>query len=211
MEDTLIEIGDTVLIQPYTTQTMSGNSYPGSASNKTGVVIRLSKSYDWMSYCDNGTVRVLAKDDDTAVEELRPLAKLSLVSKGNGTVVLGQTHPFSKQELREQRWDSFVSKVQAVDLQHVGFKNGATFMAWMYLDQEAKVHAALPRLRRKDGTIHPNKLNKLFRQCKFQIDEWAFKCPLDLPEEFKHRPNPVKDRQALDWTEVADQFALKND
>lgn len=206
MSENTLTIGDTVRILPYIVTTMSGLSVEGYLSNKLAVVTGFSKDYSWRSRPNLASLRVLEDDDARASTASRPLDQLALVTKGPGFFELGKTHPFSKEELQDQRWAAFVDKANSLDLQHEGFSNAATFLAWIYLNQEPKARHRLTMLVRKDGTLNPGRVEKLFVELKLAIDAWAFECPLEVPEEFKFRRNPVASKQAVNWAEVAKQF-----
>jgi hypothetical protein len=207
VETTTIDIGDTVRVMPYTCTTMNGDVVKGFSSNRLAIVTGISKDYAWRSAPNQVDVRILEPGESHAYTDSFKTEKVQLVEKGNGTFVLGQTHPFSPYELERQRWDELVAKAKAAPLEHEGFVNAATFLAWLYLNQEPRAHTNLPGMRRKDGSINPNKVEKLFSTMGLTIDSWAFECPVAIPAEFKNQGNPVAYEQRIDWREVAEQFA----
>lgn len=201
-----LEIGDTVFVKSYQTQTMSGYWHDGYMSGRTGVIVSFRKDYDWRGTPNLAHIRFMEEGGDAAFSGDRPLSELTLVSKGTGRVELGVTHPFSGDELRKQRFAAYVAHAEAADLRHQGFSNPATFIVHFYLDQEPSIHAQLPQLWRQDGTVNPNKLKSLFSQLKLQVDDWAYSCPIETPTEFTHARNPIINKLQVNWDEVAAEF-----
>lgn len=202
-----LRVGDTVRVKPYQVQSMSGLWAESGKSGCTAIVTGFKRDYSWRSRYTHAVLRVLSRDGQSAWQDSEPFDRLELVERGPGHFVLGQTHPFTPDELRHQRWQAFVQKLEHLDLSHQGFCNPATFLAWLYLNQEPAAHAALRGYVRKNGTINPNRVEKLFRQLKLTVDPWAFECPLDMPAEFSKHLNPAARRQRVDWQEVAGTFA----
>lgn len=200
--------GDTVRIKDYLVTNLYGQDYPGRYCGKQGVVIKLYEQGRWPLFADV-TLRVMADDLSSAVEALVPSQHLELVERGPGFFKLGQTHPFSEQELSEQRWERYVQACQAAELTHEGFANPATFLAWMYLNQEPSAHHRLCQFVRKDGRINPNKVQKLFSDSKLDVDAWAYEFPVPVPAEFaaKRWGHPIAERLQVNWQEVADTIA----
>jgi hypothetical protein len=201
-----LRVGDTVRVKPYQTQNMSGHWSEAYLSNRTGVIISLHADYSWRREPTHARIRMPEGDGDGTWNSDAALAQLELVSKGNGTFELGVTHPFSPKELRLQRWADFQARANAADLSHQGYSNRATFLAWMYLNQEPKVHAELPHLWRQDGTINPNKLHGLFARYQMEIDEGAYMCPLETPVDLVGYGNPIRAKLGINWDEVAAEF-----
>lgn len=129
-----------------------------------------------------------------------------LVAKGPGRFELGVTHPYSEEELKQQRWDAYVARVHLHDLTHQGYSNSATFLAALYLDQSTAFRAQLPGMWRKDGTVNADKVRKAFGQLGMTIDPWAYECPVEAPEEFQHYHNPIRAKLNVNWDEVAAEF-----
>lgn len=209
MSETAFNVGDTVTVIPYTVQTMSGLTVESFMSGKTGIILALTKDYEWRTTPNKARIRVVEGDNENAWVTAEPLSNLRLVQQGPGHVALGVTHPWTKKELREQRWNDFVGRALGVNLEHEGFSNPATFLAWMYLDQEATAIRTLKGFVRKDGSINPNRVKKLFSELRLKVDDWAYACPLEVPAEFAHRPNPLARWQALNWQEVSARFATQ--
>lgn len=127
------------------------------------------------------------------------------VAKGNGTVTPGVDYPFTEDELRKQRFDTFVARVRAVDQRHQGYSNAATFLAVLYLrNHSGFMRHILPDLQRKDGTVNPDRLRSMFYSLKLTIDAWAQACPIELPPEFARYNIPGMPR--VNWDEVAADF-----
>lgn len=116
------------------------------------------------------------------------------------------THPYSEEELKQQRWDAYVARVHLHDLTHQGYSNSATFLAALYLDQSTAFRAQLPGMWRKDGTVNADKVRKAFGQLGMTIDPWAYECPVEAPEEFQHYHNPIRAKLNVNWDEVAAEF-----
>lgn len=201
------EIGDTVYVNPYKTRNMNGELVEGWPSGKTGIILKLTKKYDWQRAPTGVNLRIMSDDGRNAESAwMCPIEHLTLVSKGPGRVELGVTHPFSQDELREQRWEAYVEAAHAADLTHQEFCNQATFMAHLYLDQDTRFRKELPSLWRKDGTVNPDKVRKAFHRLGLQVDPEVFECPVEAPEEFRLRPNPIAGKLNIDWDEVAAEF-----
>lgn len=201
-----IEIGDTVYVTPYKTQSMDGYWSAGYLSGTTGVVTGLRKDYDWRSTPNLALIRVLSEDGKDARSCERKIDGLKLVAKGPGRFELGVTHPFSEEELKKQRWDAYVVRAHLHDLTHQGYSNPATFLAALYLDQSTAFRAQLPDMWRKDGTVNADKVRKAFGQLGMTIDPWAYECPVEAPEEFQHHINPIRAKLNVNWDEVAAEF-----
>lgn len=205
-----LALGDTVRIKPYRTQTMSGYWYEGWGSGVVGVLVRMRMDYDWRAAPNLGSVRFLSDDDDfDASERERPLSELELVAKGDGTVVPGVTYPFSGYELRQQRLAQLVARIVALNRTHQGYSNPATFLAALYLGNDRRARERLPHMQRKDGTINPEKVRKLFFEVGLKVDDWAFEPTLDIPREFAGWRLGTEVLYAVDWSEVAADFAAE--
>lgn len=135
-----------------------------------------------------------------------------LVTKGRGQFEYGVDIPFSKLQLAQQRYQVFKDRVDRAMLQVVadgyqGYPNAATFLAALYLRQEPKFHAQLGYLRRKDGTVNPKKVQKAFHDLRLKVDEWAYACPVDVPDEFARHSLSLLVGLRVDWAVVANDFA----
>jgi hypothetical protein len=208
-----IETGDNVRIKDFEVQSqlyphIRGNSY---LSGLEGQVVCLHKAYDWMSTPDEAKVRVYIHDKGirpTAWEVCVNLCHIEITSKGNGTFKVGETCPYSEQELFDQRLAAFDLKVlkakASVDAN--GFCNMATHLAQLYIVNDQAALREARSQRRKDGTINPDKVKKIFYRHRLQVDDWAFEPPIEIPHEFK----PFVLRQGwgfdIDWKEVADNI-----
>ena len=200
-----LDIGDTVRIKPYTVETLYGDRIEPSDSRKAGILLRAFQDYDWRSAPNMAVLRVLMDSGEAWIVRDRPLTELELVEKGNGTFLLGVTHPFSEKELQGQRLDAWRQKWADHDRTHQGYSNAATFCAWVQLQNNSSCLDQLHRMRRKDGTINPDKVAKLFRDSRFTVDAWALDCCIDIPAEFEH--HRWRYRERVNWAEVAAEFA----
>jgi hypothetical protein len=201
-----IQIGDTVRCHPYTVQTMSGLRVDGHRSGVEGVVVDMHKTYDWMPHPDMLKLRIFSKDGDSAYTDKHPLNDVDLVTVGPGRFALGITHPYSPSELREQRFQAVVDRWLKHDHRHQGFSNAATYLAWLYLNQEPRWHEQVRLKRRRDGTINPTWARKAFRELGLVVDEWALAPQIEVPTEFKSWLQVRTFRPQVDWDEVAAQF-----
>ena len=204
-------IGDVVRILPYNVVPKLYPDAPpsvGRGSGEDGVVMSLNKRWAWQTEWETATIRVVRGDEARQIS--RPLTELQLVTPGAGYVVLGVTHPWSADELRQQRWAAFVAKCEAFDQTVEGYPNVATQRAALYLNQEPRWHNQLRSHWRKDGSIHPEKVRKAFNALKLQLDPEVFECPLEIPAEFKDYRNPIADRLPVFWDVVAADFHRGN-
>lgn len=202
-------VGDTVEVATYQVQTMSGLWVDGYCCGKTAIILELTKDYAWRTEPNQARLRIIEGDNEQAWGSTENLANLRLVQRGEGRVELGVTHPWTQTELQEQRWVVFVDLARGVSLTHEGFSNAATYLAWLYLNQEPRAHQSLKGFVRKDGSLNPNRVRKLFSDMRLRVDDWAYACPIEVPVEFAHRPNPVAHLQQVNWPEVAAEFATQ--
>ena len=199
-----VMVGDTVRIQPYRTATMSGVRVPGYKSGMAGMVMRLFLGDSWIDQPTHAVIRVLLDNGQHAIVVKHELQFLDLVQKGDGTFEIGRTQPFSGAELRNQRLQAWEQRLAKVDTRFHGASNAATFLAILYLSQAAATIQAVRALRRADGRIHPDRLQKLFYRHRLEIDPWALAPALSVPGEFQHWAH--RWRQRVNWQEVANYF-----
>jgi hypothetical protein len=204
-----IEVGDKVQFPKYKTQTMSGLWFEGTYSERTGVISRTFAEYNWMGADNMALIRCMSGGEDgqaDGYETRYALDQLILLEKGDGRFELGVTHPYSHQELKDQRWKAFKLKVENTDTRHQGFVNIASFLAHLHISQERRFFDTVFGMRRKDGSVNPDKIRKLYSQnfLALRIDDYAHECPIDIPDEFIGWASRVK--QSIDWNDVAKAF-----
>lgn len=134
------------------------------------------------------------------------LNAMELVRKGRGVAIPGEDYELTEGEKKELRWRAFEQKLLGIDWSYNGYSNAATYLAALYLRNERAWHdTKLPSLRRKDGSLNPNRVEKAFTDLGLKVDDWAFGFPIDIPTEFanyalgRYRPK-------VNWQEVADEF-----
>jgi hypothetical protein len=132
---------------------------------------------------------------------------MELISKGDGTCIPGVHYQLNEKELVRQRWDAFDAVHKTVDYRHNDWSNAASWMANMYLTQEKRHADAILQMKRKDGTVNPAKIEKYFYRSGLRLEDWVFKCKLDVPEEFGRWGFRVRTPTMPDWQEIADEFA----
>lgn len=91
----------------------------------------------------------------------------------------------------------------------LGWRRFFDRQTWLYLNQEPRAHQSLKGFVRKDGSLNPNRVRKLFSDMRLRVDDWAYACPIEVPVEFAHRSNPVAHLQQVNWPEVAADFAAQ--
>lgn len=204
------QLGDVYRITRY----MIGRLYPNPSHDKTiegqEAIVIAKRGCDVWPHKEQVVLRVLSSGERISHDwHEHHHQAFELVRKGDGIVVPGVTYPFTEDELRDQRWQAFLARVEAKDVSHQGFSNAATYLAWLYLNNESGfVRYDLPSLRRKDGTVNPNKVRTSFERRGLVVDSWARECPIDIPREFAGRViHGLAGRMAVKWQEVADAFA----
>lgn len=131
-----------------------------------------------------------------------------IVKNGHGEPVEGVDYQLTEHEYWKIRWAKFVA---TLTFEYEGWRNSATYLAYLYLNNEGKFHNMLPKLRRKDGTINPSKVEKAFKELKLEIDDWAYECPKGCPKEFQlHIDSYLRKFNQINWQEVADQFSNRS-
>lgn len=210
-----IEVGDIVLIECYMVgQLVAGGPWRDkTVEGKEAIVLHVVKGEPWQM--PGITLRVLGLPDDAPMCRnlyFDPLdtniLDVSLVRKGCGTASPGRDYPLLAYERKELRFERLKRRLLAIDWSYEGYCNAPTYLAALYLRNCAAFVDSLARLRRKDGTINPVKVQKAFRQHKLEIDPWAYEFPFDIPVEFQ---NYALDqyRPKVDWSEVARDFAAE--
>lgn len=115
----------------------------------------------------------------------------------------------SPDELRKERYDQFVSKALAHDTSHQGFTNPATYLAYLYLNNDKDFSTWVKRNVRKNGTVNPSKVEKYFG-ARHKVDSWAFECPIGVPAEFNRCViQGLRAKMSVKWGEVANMFTLE--
>lgn len=127
-----------------------------------------------------------------------------IVKNGHGAPIEGVDYQLTEHEYWKRRWNAFT---ESLPFGYNGWRNVASYLAHLYLNNESKFHNMLPQLRRKDGTINPDKVAKAFKQLKLEIDAWAYECPKDCPKEFQSCIDSyLRKFNQVDWAAVAHEF-----
>lgn len=208
----VIEAGDTVNIREHR---KTPSMYPDRTftypAEERCVVLSLRKRHLWCAEAEQAHCVKLTGDGADVEDHFVKLHTLELVSKGSGHYVPGVSLPFSQRELKQQRWDAFAEQAYATPIpKHCGFSNASTFLAHLYLSQYKGFMGSLPGMRRQDGSVNPNKVEKAFRHARLVIDDWAYVHPLAVPGEFDRYSMPWRRALNINWLEVADSFSAKN-
>lgn len=195
----MFEIGDKVLVKAHTEIVGAKSVYRSKrwVEEYEGHVCSLDRPYRGATRYNSMTVRRVV-DGETKWESF----ELSFVSGENDNVVLlcrNDVWPLSNQELYQKRREVFNHQVSLLDQSFEGFANAATYLAWLYLNNEPRFHNWLQGNRRKDGSVNPNKVQKEFLRMGIEIDDWASQ-PIISTEEFKAPPPKIN------WREVAENF-----
>ena len=137
--------------------------------------------------------------------------QMELVKKGDGTFIPGVTLPPTPKLI----WDARVAELQkrwedSPTPTHEGFCNAATWQTVLWLNQDPRTERRIPGMRRKDGTVNPSKMEKLFRELKLQLEDWVRLPHIEIPEDMKrvYLHNWQK-RLGVNWEEVAGEFAAE--
>ncbi|UUZ75473.1 hypothetical protein LP414_27545 [Polaromonas sp. P1(28)-13] len=166
MSETIFEPGDTVLIKPHTTGPLL---YPDIRYPHPGAgleyVIERQETARWIYDTDRKCHLRRLKEDGLDIDDQRVHpGHLELVKKGPGAYTPGVSVPFSQRELSDQRTAAFRQKFLDTPVPtHEGFVNAATYLAWLYLNNDSGFMGTVASLRRMDGTINPNKIEKEFK------------------------------------------------
>lgn len=201
--------GDTVRIKPHITgpQLYPDIRYQHPKAGLEFVVelnIPPSFKYDSPNKC---SLRRLKEDGSDVYTENVHGKHLELVTKGPGFYTAGASVPFSKRELANQRLEAFRQKfIDTPVPEHEGFINAATFLAWLYLNNDRGFRNIVRSMWRKDGSVNPNKIKKAFQDRKLVMDDWAMQPHIEVPPEYNRHWLPGRDRLHVRWQEVADMF-----
>lgn len=212
-------IGFKVRVKDHYTTTLYGDHILVSSSGKEGFVVGFSKDYDWRHEPNQAQVRLMYEQDPEtgefhyAYNMAIDLVHLEVVEAVAREVIVGKTCPYSRQELQEMFVAQQLEKIEQHDFKVEGYKNMATYLAAVYLNQNSQFHRQLDSLRRANGTINPNKVAKAFTQLGLSIDSQAFEPPIVLstPERFRYQAivQALNKHQAVDWDEVAEDFSVE--
>lgn len=213
-----IEVGDRVRVEQYLTGRLYPNPHPDhKVIGQIGIVVK--KARQIRSYGDGPVMLYVRLPNTHSPSEavIRTFSAseshyelVSLVSKGNGQARPGIEYQLSESELRQDRWLSYLKKLDLEhrDFSHQGWSNAATWMANQYLTNEPGAMRQIPAMIRKDGTINPNKIEKLFKSTRLKLDSWVFEPPIEPPSEFAGWRIPgLASRTAVNWQEIADDLA----
>lgn len=208
-DHTAFEVGDTVRVKKCIIGRLT--ALPCEDESVVGQLAIVTTKHvpDGRTYDASITARVLSNGKTLHHNwRDREYQSFELVAKGKGVCVPGVDYAFTEDELRGQRLSAFVDRIKAHDFRHEGFTNAATYLAALYLLNDGPTRPLLQGLRRKDGSLNPTRLERLFYQRKMTIDEWAYQCPVDTPAEFERYNIPqLHTRAGLRWQEVADHIA----
>lgn len=131
-----------------------------------------------------------------------------LVRRGRGFVTAGVDYQLSPNEAQDLRFEELKRRLHSIDWSYQGYSNAPTFLAALYLRNHAPFMASLASLRRRDGTINPNKVERAFRDARLSVDPWAYCFPIDIPDEFKHH-SLGRYQPQVKWSEVAADFTAE--
>lgn len=87
---------------------------------------------------------------------------------------------------------------QAAEQKYQGYTNAATYLAALYLANDFGAYTDLHKARQADGTIKADDVKNIFIRHGLRVDNWV--CEYDNTK-----------RPQVNWTEVAEDFAAKND
>lgn len=210
--DAKYQTGDTVLIRRYTVGRMTETPGPSELQGMYAIVVRVNWRPKYRSWKHD-----LAPDYDLRIlgtwEPLYSFAKwherdyeeLTLVTKGCGTAIEGVDYQITPEEQQDRAFKFYVERCMNLDVTHEGYPNPATFLARLYIDNDAELLEKVLALRRKDGTINPERLRLASHKAGVKIDDWAYKYHIDPPEGCEGRALPLEATQRLmvDWCMLA--------
>lgn len=212
-----IAVGNKVRIKQHFTTNLYGDTYEAHNVGREGYVVRFSKKYDWEREPSQAVIRLYCDLNEQtgeygqAYESFESIEHLEVIEATVGPVIAGQTCPYSRAELQSLFIQQQVQRVHSHDFTAQGYKNMATHLAAMYLNQDCRFHQQIEQLRRVDGTINPNKIAKAFKSLGLKIDELAFEAPLEFSNfnrlMYREIYQAIDKHQAVDWAEVADDFS----
>jgi len=205
-----IEVGDTVAIKEHqrAPKLYPSDFYTVPASGGW-TVCRIDREYTWGPYTAYLYKYEAGRYDYRS--EFCAFQYLSIESKGNGAFVPGETIPLSEELIYRGRCEEIRQRFANTPVpEHEGFVNSATWLACFLLSQDTRTSGYVSQLRRKDGTINPDKMRKLFSDFQLKLEEWVSEPHIEIPEDLRRIHLPDKDRRlGVDWQEVAEEFALK--
>jgi hypothetical protein len=172
-------VGELCVVLDFSAARRAANGYRELWEEDQALVRRITPVSQW-DYVSDSILKIDA-------------AWLEIVTLGDGTVKEG-----SYQKSEKEIW---TERFNVRDHSFEGYSNPPTFLAALYLENEPVCQTQLARMVRADGTINPRRIEKLFRDQKLVIDEWAW-----YPEEFPHRS---EFKYWVNWTEVGDYFIQK--
>lgn len=200
--------GDIVRIRRYTVGRMTETPGPSELQGSFAVVVKVNWRPKY-SFWKN----LLAPDYDLRIlgtwEPLYGFAKwyerhyeeLILITKGNGTAVEGFDYQITPKEELERAFSFYVERCMNLDVTHEGYPNPATFLARLYIDNDAELLEKVLALRRKNGTINPERLRLAFHKAGMKVDDWAYEFRIDPPEGCEAWGLPLEafQRLVVDW------------
>jgi hypothetical protein len=136
-------------------------------------------------------------------------AYLTLEKKGDGTFIPGVHLPLSPRLILRGRIEKVRDRfVNTPVPKHEGFCNAATWMAHMLLAQESCTRGHVEQMRRKDGTVNPDKIKKLFSDLRLKLEGWVTEPHIEIPEDLRGVVLPGREsRLGVNWQELAHEFA----
>lgn len=205
----VIEIGDLVKVRDFKSlsRRCQGQYEDSWMSGKEGLVMSIGPlwNYDWCKhYRDAASILFCPADNyGDAWESKVAIENLILLKKGNGRYPrMGFEYPIPPAIERLCRLYDWDWKMRHHDHSHEGFSNAATYLAWVYIKNDQRCLSAVVSQRRKNGTINPDKVRKIFYQHNLRVDDWAFNYPIDLPELLNHSLI-TRWKPKVNWLEVA--------
>lgn len=210
--ETQLKPGDKVKISPYKVQSMryQGQLENAWASNMEGWIVSLKKSRTWMASDDSALIVVMPTDDysrEMYITESLDVVQLLEAGK-NRLPLIGIDTPLPEYYARHTIYEDYEYKDRKADKRFQGYTNAATHLAALYLANDYGAYQALHRERRADGTINPNKVEKIFKQFKLVVDAWAFEPFIPFPHNWNGPTHVYKPR--INWAEVAEDFSAEN-
>lgn len=211
------KVGNKVRVLSHQITSMHGFEVEGYFSGHEGYIVEFARDYHWRDISNRAVVR-LYFDKDHATSEFAhaynttiDLALLEVIEDSVGEVVVGKTCPYARSELRQLYIEQQLKEVERFDFSAQGYRNMATHLAALYLNQDSRFHEQLKRLKRVDGTVHPKKIQKAFQQLGVKVDEQAFEVPLKFAtvdkDYYREIHAAIARQQAIDWNEVAEDVA----
>lgn len=212
IEDLPFKPGDRLKVKPYKTQSMNGEWWDGYMVGRECWVIGFGRSYN--RKCKPNTP--LSGFDEAQVVYMPEHGKecytwvdielLELVEVGKGRPpLIGIDTPLPEYYVEHTPVEDWLYRFRNFNQTYEGFTNAATYLADLSLRNDRIAMCSLPHLRRKDGSINPSKIAKLFSQRKLSVDEWALELPID-PLEGWVNSWLTRFKPKINWVEVAHNF-----